>query len=435
MKLLFLTTFSVDLEHEHYFTINVWKALAAHMVDCCLGTVMIVREVTKSEIIRAESCGHPYYMLRLPLSMRSNEEALVSEMASFFRLIAPDVIHSNMAEGYDAKAASACGIPIAITIHIGGIICPRNGGDGFLTYKGTICHQSVSWKCLHCCCQNLPLSHLSYAILKAIPPKFMLTAYEKSKGRKPVFYFTAMLVYVHSIAARMRLTETYKNAILIAANHRLADILRLNGLGKNTRVVPHGVINYPRFPFTFNCGNEPVKFFFLGRVQYSKGLHVIFRALRGIDPNKYEFHILGAALSPDFKGKLYVKRLKRMARSLNVTFHGYINHDHLADYIKNYHVMVHSTICLEVYGLTIAESLAVGRPVLSTRCGGAEMQVKDGLNGWLVAPNDVKAMHDKICDLIENPEKIEAAAEYCRLPHPMNSYVSRLKSLYEELTA
>ncbi len=73
--------------------------------------------------------------------------------------------------------------------------------------------------------------------------------------------------------------------------------------------------------------------------------------------------------------------------------------------------------------------------MLSTRCGGAEMQVKDELNGWLVAPNDVKAMHDKICDLIENPEKIEAAAEYCRLPHPMNSYVSRLKSLYEELTA
>jgi len=54
--------------------------------------------------------------------------------------------------------------------------------------------------------------------------------------------------------------------------------------------------------------------------------------------------------------------------------------------------MVHPTICLEVFGLNIAEALAAGKPVISTRCGGAEMQVKDGVNGLLVEPNDAMAL-------------------------------------------
>ena len=61
-----------------------------------------------------------------------------------------------------------------------------------------------------------------------------------------------------------------------------------------------------------------------------------------------------------------------------------------------------SSSYLEVFGLNIAEALAMGKPVLATRNGGAEMQIEDGVNGWLVPQNDIEALHNKMQEIIES---------------------------------
>lgn len=48
--------------------------------------------------------------------------------------------------------------------------------------------------------------------------------------------------------------------------------------------------------------------------------------------------------------------------------------------------------------------MAMGKPVLATRNGGAEMQVIEGENGWLVPTNDVEAMKNKMEEIIAHPE-------------------------------
>ncbi|GLL56612.1 hypothetical protein KUBF_42760 [Bacteroides finegoldii] len=70
------------------------------------------------------------------------------------------------------------------------------------------------------------------------------------------------------------------------------------------------------------------------------------------------------------------------------------------------HVSVAASICMEIFGLNISESLAMGKPVLATRCGGAEIQIEDGVNGWLVEPNDVEALKDKMEDIINDVSTI-----------------------------
>ena len=95
--------------------------------------------------------------------------------------------------------------------------------------------------------------------------------------------------------------------------------------------------------------------------------------------------------------------------------------------------MVHPAICLEVYGISIAESLSMGRPVLATRCGGAEMQVKDGYNGWLISPNSVSEMHDKILYIIQHFSGVRTCAEHSKLPHSIENYSLNLQSLYRQI--
>lgn len=93
--------------------------------------------------------------------------------------------------------------------------------------------------------------------------------------------------------------------------------------------------------------------------------------------------------------------------------------------------MIHPAICLEIFGLTIAESLSIGRPVLATRCGGAEMQIKDGINGWLIPPNDVNAMRNKLEDIIESKSKIYSVAEY-KNNYDFKDYLQSLMIVYKK---
>ncbi|HYE37877.1 glycosyltransferase [Methylocaldum sp.] len=62
----------------------------------------------------------------------------------------------------------------------------------------------------------------------------------------------------------------------------------------------------------------------------------------------------------------------------------------------------------ESFGLTAIEALAMETPVVSTRCGGPEEIIEDGINGYLVPVKDAEAMSDAILDLLSNPEKARA---------------------------
>ena len=246
-----------------------------------------------------------------------------------------------------------------------------------------------------------------------------------------LFYLTPFLMMRQSVLDRMRCIWLYKKAAVIAANKKLAGLLALNGLSENVRLIPHGVEERPRLSFPTIDGK--VKLFFLGRVQYSKGLHVLLKALEGIDNSKYELHVIGDA-EPARREQRYYRKVLKMAQGKSVVFHGRLPNDKIDAVISDMHVMVFPTICLEVYGISVAESLSIGRPVLATRCGGAEVQVQDGVNGWLVKPNSTEELRDKIQQLLDNPVLVAAAAGNARLPHPITDYVERLWNLYKELS-
>lgn len=432
MKVLFLTTYQVAIQYEHYFTRNVWKYLAKHQEQSEQGNELVLGTVLTDAMgecyqERDEHDGHAYYKLHLKSGL-SREES-VRHIAEMFALIAPSVIHSNMIEGLDVEAASRLGIPICLTIPICGFVCPRGGGSGFLKYDDSICNQAVSRRCARCVCCNLPAPVLSYGLFKLFPDS--LGDYIYSHLRRNVFYLTPFLMARQSVIDRIRCVGLYKKAVIIAANKKLAGLLALNGLTENVRLIPHGVEERPRLSFPSIDGK--VKLFFLGRIQYSKGLHVLLKALEGIDNSKYELHVIGDA-EPARREQRYYRKVLKMAQGKSVVFHGRLPNDKIDAVISDMHVMVFPTIYLEVYGISVAESLSIGRPVLATRCGGAEMQVQDGVNGWLVEPNCVQELRDKIQQLLDNPALIKAAAGNARLPHPITDYVERLWNLYKELS-
>ena len=429
MKLLFLTTYNITIEREHIFTFNVWNELCKQFDskddEISLATIVVDALYTESTITEEECNGKKYYKLHYSPSLSDEEK--VEEIARFFKYISPNVIHSNMVEVIDVEAAKRCNIPIVLTIHIGGFICPRGGVHGLMKYDDEICDTFVSNHCLRCCTRDFPLPPLVHFLYWCTSTRLREWAYYKLRN-KQIFYLTQFLAKSHEIILRQRAIETYKYATIIAANQRLKDILALNGLADNAVLLPHGVESRPRIPLPEV--KDVVKFYYLGRIQYAKALHNMLQAFDGIDRSLYELHIIGDS-STSSSGRRYKAKLVKLAKNKNVVFHGEVPNIKLESVIKDMHVMIHPAIFLEVYGLTIAESLSIGRPVLATRCGGAEMQVQDGVNGWLVEANCVEALHNKIKEILNHKEQLCKMSNNCKLPHSLQRYVERLFFLYK----
>jgi glycosyltransferase involved in cell wall biosynthesis len=57
----------------------------------------------------------------------------------------------------------------------------------------------------------------------------------------------------------------------------------------------------------------------------------------------------------------------------------------------------------EGFGLSAAEAMAAGRPVVATRVGGLPEVVEHGLTGYLVAPNDSQALAEALIAVLDDP--------------------------------
>ena len=57
----------------------------------------------------------------------------------------------------------------------------------------------------------------------------------------------------------------------------------------------------------------------------------------------------------------------------------------------------------EGFGLTVTEALWKETPVVTTNVGGIPLQIQDGVNGYLLEPNDIDGFTDRIVEILRNP--------------------------------
>jgi hypothetical protein len=71
--------------------------------------------------------------------------------------------------------------------------------------------------------------------------------------------------------------------------------------------------------------------------------------------------------------------------------------------IANAHVVLQLST-REGFEVKVSEALHAGRPMIASRAGGIPLQVKDGVNGFLVTPGDWKAVAGHLMELFTNDE-------------------------------
>jgi phosphatidylinositol alpha-1,6-mannosyltransferase len=89
----------------------------------------------------------------------------------------------------------------------------------------------------------------------------------------------------------------------------------------------------------------------------------------------------------------------------------------------------------EGFGIVFLEAMAVGRPVIAGRCGGAPEVVADGETGFLVEPSDVETLTARLALLLDRPELCrqmgEAGRRHVAEHFSFDVFQSRVRRLLE----
>jgi glycosyltransferase involved in cell wall biosynthesis len=135
---------------------------------------------------------------------------------------------------------------------------------------------------------------------------------------------------------------------------------------------------------------------YFGRLVPEKGLKCLLEAVKKIPGCR--LYVVGNGSAK------YVIELKNSGlKSENIKFLPFQNVNKLVPIINNSRFTVLPSVWYEVFGITILESFACGKPVIASNIGGIPEIVKDGYNGLLFEPGNVNDLSEKINKLWNNP--------------------------------
>lgn len=358
----------------------------------------------------------------------------LDQLKIFIADIKPDIVHAHGHKGAFAVACKELGIPCVVTAHHGGVLCPAGA---LLNHKDKICTIKANAKdCLPCVLKSVREGLYTWPILKLFSEKHQIAIGRFLKKLPFLYYITPVGTAALSIFDKKKEWQSiYENStLLIAPSKAIASSMVINGASpEKIQLVPHGIplpLHTTDLSLKAITGNNmPLKFFFVGRICHVKGVHVMLEAFNQINSDA-ELHIIGGTgnkTEERYAGKLQQK----FQSNKKIIWHGKVAINKINESIAAFDVMIHPAIFLEVFGLTISESLAMGKPVVATRCGGAEMQIIDGENGVLVEPNDIQSLKSGLIAIIEEKQLFNVNKLGFNAVHSIREHIVELIAIYQ----
>lgn len=187
-------------------------------------------------------------------------------------------------------------------------------------------------------------------------------------------------------------TQMYRHANRYGASKMLYSIaiscyIRRMAIAEGAKPENAFVLHNPVDMTKFHSGGHETKdvdVLFVGRLSREKGIEVLVEAAHHF-PKDTRMLIVG-------DGPLR-KVLERSARDVEcaIAFAGWIENEMLGAYIRRARLQVVPSLS-EPQGLVVLEGMACGVPVIGTDVGGIPDMITNRENGWLVPPNNAKAL-------------------------------------------
>lgn len=228
------------------------------------------------------------------------------------------------------------------------------------------------------------------------------------EGIPVVWYIHETLVGIHLIGQISEIRPTLDLAdVIITPTRQTARVYQ--GLTRTSvEVVPYGIPDLG-YALRVAATDAPTKFLLLGSYEERKGQDIFLEALHRMDAGVRErgsFTLAGRPLDRAF----FDRATAKAAMFPNVQLLTGLEHADAARLMTETDVLVISSRD-ETMPISIIEALSLGRAVITSDVGGIREWIRDGLNGFLVPPEDGPALADAISRSISDPPGRAAIAE------------------------
>ncbi len=176
---------------------------------------------------------------------------------------------------------------------------------------------------------------------------------------------------------------------------------------------------------------------FYPKLLWVRSFHSIYNPALAIDIlscllKKYSESSL-CMVGPDKDGSM--RKCMELAKELNllnrISFTGYLSKIDWINLSKGYDLFINTTD-FDNTPISVLEAMALGLPIISTNVGGIPNLIEDGVDGFLVPPNDTEAFILKIDHIINSPGIGKLFAEKARKKaeaFDVNPIINRWKKL------
>lgn len=182
--------------------------------------------------------------------------------------------------------------------------------------------------------------------------------------------------------------------------------------------------------------SDVIRFSHIGRIAPFKNLDMTIRVLAKIKPSQFIFNIFGDAHSS--LEKEYLEYLKELVEELkledSIVFKGF--ESNLGHIYQQTDCVLHSSLVYEPFGLTIAEALVSGVPVICSRNSGAVEEFHN--NRECLTHQNEKELELCIRELLEMSfekrlDMVERAKEKSRRLFSSKNVIKNLEECYNEI--
>ena len=186
--------------------------------------------------------------------------------------------------------------------------------------------------------------------------------------------------------------------------------LVLDGLGKRWEdridVIPGGID-----PSWFDVERKPSEkpdLLFWGRMEDEKGVPELLQALKTVAKKIPSVKLTLAGEGNRLEE--YKRQVRKLGLIPKVVMPGWQSTAAIQNLAATARLGVFPSR-IESFGLSVAEALGAGLPVIATRAGALPEVVEDGVTGTLVPPGDPEALAQAICTALEDTGKSNDMAE------------------------
>jgi glycosyltransferase involved in cell wall biosynthesis len=186
-------------------------------------------------------------------------------------------------------------------------------------------------------------------------------------------------------------------------------------------------------PDRARMNGSPLKMMFVGRLDPTKGVHLLIEAVKAAPELRLTLDIYGEAQGD--AGAAYVRRLKQSAESDGrIAFRHPIANDEVVTRMRSYDVLAVPSQWLETGPLVILEAFAARLPVLGSNLGGIAELVADETTGLLVEPRSAAAWRNAIERVCRDPGVLSRLSEAIPPPRSIGDVAADMSVVYRGLS-